>query len=103
MKGISSFESNKIRKLKIIKKNEQVLNKSIKPINNKLLSNDKSEIFQNIKKLNNYYYSNIIIKNNKKLFELKKLNSNRKKNMDDFSKSISKSIIIENSTSRKKK
>ena len=98
LKGISSSESNKIRKLKIINKNEQVLNKSIKPLNNKLLSNDKSEIFQNIKRLNNYYYSNIIIKNNKKLLELKK----NRKNFNNITKSFSKSFVIENPFLRKK-
>ena len=98
LKGISSSESNKIRKLKIINKNEQVLNKSIKPLNNKLLSNDKSEIFQKIKRLNNYYYSNIIIKNNKKLLELKK----NRKNSNNITKSFSKSFVIENPFLRKK-
>ena len=105
LKDISSSESNNIKFEPniLFKKSGKVSNKRLKPLNNKLPLNDKSEINQYIKRLNKYNYSNIIIKNNKKLFELKKLNSNRKKNMDDFSKSISKSIVIENSTSRKKK
>ena len=105
LKDISSSESNNIKfePNSLIKKSGKVPNKRLKSLNNKLPLNDKSEINQYIKRLNKYNYSNIIIKNNKKLFELKKLNSNRKKNMDDFSKSISKSIVIENSTSRKKK
>ena len=104
MKGISSSESNKTKRktIYIAKKNNQVVNRSIKPLNNKLSLNDKSEIFQNIKKLNKYNYSNIIVKNNKKLFQLKKLISTGRKNLEDMSKEISKSIVIENPFIRKK-
>ena len=104
LKGISSSESNKTKRktINIIKKNNQFLNKSLKSLKNKLLLNDKSGIFQQVKRLDKYHYSNIIIKNNKKLIELKKLISNERKNMDDLSKEISKSIIIENPFIRKK-
>ena len=104
LKGISSSESNKTKRktIYIAKKNNQVVNRSIKPLNNKLSLNDKSEIFQNMKKLNKYNYSNIIVKNNKKLFQLKKLISTGRKNLEDMSKEISKSIVIENPFIRKK-
>ena len=104
LKGISSSESNvtKRKTIYIIKKNNQVLNKSIKPSNNKLSLNDKSENFQHMIKINKYNYSNIIVKNNKKLCQLKKLISNGRKNLDDMSKEISKSIVIENPFIRKK-
>ena len=104
LKGISSSESNKTKRrtINIIKKNNQFSNKTLKSIKNKLLLNDKSGIFQHVKRLDKYHYSNIIIKNNKKLIELKKIISNERKNLDDLSKEISKSIIIENPFIRKK-
>ena len=104
LKGISSSETNncKIEEKNFTIKKPNVLNKRLKPLNNNLSLNENSEIYQYIQRLNKYNYSSIIIKNNKKLHELKKLIIERRKNLDDFSKSINKSIVIENHFSRKK-
>ena len=104
LKGISSSETNncKIEEKNFTIKKPNVLNKRLKPLNNNLSIKENSEIYQYIKRLNKYNYSSIIIKNNKKLHELKKLILERRKSLDDFSKNINKSIVIENHFFRKK-
>ena len=98
LKDITSAESNKSKseRKNINRKNPKLMIKNLKQIKFEIPLNDKNEIFQYKKRLNKYNYSNMLIKNNKKLFEFKKFISNRKKSLDDINRSISKSIIIEN-------
>ena len=98
LKDITSAESNKSKseRKNINRKNPKLMIKNLKQIKFEIPLNDKNEIFQYKKRLNKYNYSNMLIKNNKKLFEFKKFVSNRKKSLDDINRSISKSMIIEN-------
>ena len=98
LKEVTSAESNKSKteRKNINRKNPKLMIKNLKQIKFEIPLNDKNEIFQYKKRLNKYNYSNMLIKNNKKLFEFKKFISNRKKSLDDINRSISKSIIIEN-------
>ena len=98
LKDITSAESNKNKseRKNINRKNPKLMIKNLKQIKFEIPLNDKNEIFQYKKRLNKYNYSNMLIKNNKKLFEFKKFVTNRKKSLDDINRSISKSIIIEN-------
>ena len=98
LKEITSAESNKSKteRKNINKQNPKLMIKNLKQIKFEIPLNDKNEIFQYKKRLNKYNYSNMLIKNSKKLFEFKKFVSNRKKSLDDINRSISKSIIIEN-------
>ena len=98
LKDITSAESNKSKseRKNINRKNPKLMIKNLKQIKFEIPLNDKNEIFQYKKRLNKYNYSNMLIKNSKKLFEFKKFISNRKKSLDDINRSISKSIIIEN-------
>ena len=63
-----------------------------------MLLNDRSENAKTLKRLNQFNYSNIMFRNNKKLLQFRKLNSNKRKISDD----ISNSIIIENHAVREK-
>ena len=98
LKDITSAESNKSKseRKNINKQNPKLMIKNLKQIKFEIPLNDKNEIFQYKKRLNKYNYSNMLIKNNKKLFEFKKFVTNRKKSLDDINRSISKSITIEN-------
>ena len=98
LKDITSAESNKSKteRKNINRKNPKLMINNLKQIKFEIPLNDKNEIFQYKKRLNKYNYSNMLIKNNKKLFEFKKFISNRKKSLDDINRSISKSMIIEN-------
>ena len=98
LKDITSAESNKSKseRKNINKQNPKLMIKNLKQIKFEIPLNDKNEIFQYKKRLNKYNYSNMLIKNNKKLFEFKKFVTNRKKSLDDINRSISKSMIIEN-------
>ena len=98
LKEVTSAESNKSKseRKNINRKNPKLMIKNLKQIKFEIPLNDKNEIFQYKKRLNKYNYSNMLIKNNKKLFEFKKFVTNRKKSLDDINRSISKSIIIEN-------
>ena len=98
LKEVTSAESNKSKteRKNINKQNPKLMIKNLKQIKFEIPLNDKNEIFQYKKRLNKYNYSNMLIKNSKKLFEFKKFISNRKKSLDDINRSISKSIIIEN-------
>ena len=98
LKDITSAESNKSKseRKNINRKNPKLMIKNLKQIKFEIPLNDKNEIFQYKKRLNKYNYSNMLIKNNKKLFEFKKFVTNRKKSLDDINRSISKSMIIEN-------
>ena len=98
LKDITSAESNKSKseRKNINRKNPKLMIKNLKQIKFEIPLNDKNEISQYKKRLNKYNYSNMLIKNNKKLFEFKKFVTNRKKSLDDINRSISKSIIIEN-------
>ena len=100
LKGISSSESNKSKsEVNILsKKNNEISFKKIKPWKSKLLLNDRSENAKTLKRLNQFNYSNIMFRNNKKLLQFRKLNSNKRKISDD----ISNSIIIENHAVREK-
>ena len=100
LKGISSSESNKSKSEANIlsKKNNEISFKKIKPWKSKLLLNDRSENAKTLKRLNQFNYSNIMFRNNKKLLQFRKLNSNKRKISDD----ISNSIIIENHAVREK-
>ena len=85
LKDITSAESNKSKseRKNINKHNPKLMIKNLKQIKFEIPLNDKNEIFQYKKRLNKYNYSNMLIKNNKKLFEFKKFISNRKKSLDD--------------------
>ena len=98
LKDITSAESNKSKseRKNINRKNPKLMIKNLKQIKFEIPLNDKNEIFQYKKRLNKYNYSNMLIKNNKMLFEFKKFVTNRKKSLDDINRSISKSMIIEN-------
>ena len=101
LKGISISDSNiSHSEIKNVdNKNQKAFIKKIKPSNNKLTSSDnENEIYQYKKRLNNYNFSRIIIKNNKILFKLKKIIANQRKNWED----ISKCITIEKPVSKKK-
>ena len=100
LKGISSSESNKSKSEANIlsKKNNEISFKKIKAWKSKLLLNDRSENAKTLKRLNQFNYSNIMFRNNKKLLQFRKLNSNKRKISDD----ISNSIIIENHAVREK-
>ena len=98
LKGISSDESdeNKTKSKIFNKKNNKVKFNKIK---NKILLFDKSDIYSNIKRINNNSNSNIIIKNNNnKYSRFKTFIINRKKSFEN----VSKSINIKNSILRKK-
>ena len=97
LKDITSANSNKSKseRKNVNRKNPILIIKNLKPIKKELSLNDKSEISQYKKRLNKYNYSNVMIKNNKKLFEFKKFVSNRKNSLDDISRSISKSMVKE--------
>ena len=80
----------------VSKKNHKIVIKKIKPLNDKF---DKGVMAQNLKhQIQNNYFSNMMFKNHKNLFKFKRIISNRKKFLDD----ISKSIAIENHALRKK-
>ena len=95
LKGIiTSSESNKSQSEKNIlnKKNSKILIKKIKPRKKKLVLNDRSENSKRLKRLNHYNYSSVMFRNNKKILQFRKLNSNNKKILYN----INNSIIIEN-------
>ena len=96
LKGISSstWEKNKEEIKKISNKNHKVKSKKLKY---KILLYDKTDIYNNIKKIINNN-SNIIIKNNNRLSKFKNFIINEKKSLED----INKSGFIENPISRKK-
>ena len=97
LKGISSTDryKNKSETKNANKKNPKFLIKNLKSLKKETSLSDKSELSQYKKRLNKYNYSNAIIKNNKKLLELKKIITNRRKKSDDINKNISKSMVIE--------
>ena len=100
LNNISSSESNRSNneiKNKNTKKHK-VLALSLRPLKKKLLLNDKSAISEYGKRFNKNNKSCIFINNKKKLFNLKYLLSNKRKNIED----ICKSIVIENAVLRKK-
>ena len=99
LKGISSSYSNDSeRETKNINKNvNKFIFKSLKPLKNKLLLNDKRKIFPNQKRTNINNISDIMTKNNKKFFKVDILFSNKKDNQNS-----NKSIVIENLFLRKK-
>ena len=98
LKGISSDESDENKtKSKIFNKKNNIV--KFNKIKNKILLFDKSDIYSNIKRINNNSNSNIIIKNNNnKYSRFKTFIINRKKSFEN----ISKSINIKNSILRKK-
>ena len=100
LKNISSSKSKQsnIETNIVSKKNHKIIIRNIKPLNGKLILKDKSIIDQNLKRQNQNNNSNMLFKNYKNLFKIRKLNSNRIKFLDDNSKSIEK----ENHTLRKK-
>ena len=100
LNNISSSESNKSKNeiKNKNKKNHKVLAMSLRPLKSKLLLNDKSSIYEYGKRSNKNNISRIMINNKKKLFNLKYLLSNKRKNIED----ICKSIVIENAVLRKK-
>ena len=97
LKGISSTDryKSKSETKNANKKNPRFLIKNLKSLKKETSLSDKSELSQYKNRLNKYNYSNVIIKNNKKLLELKKIISNRRKKLDDNNKNISKSMVIE--------
>ena len=98
LKGISSDESDENKtKSKIFNKKNNIV--KFNKIKNKILLFDKSDIYSNIKRINNNSNSNIIIKNNNnKYSRFKTFIINRKKSFEN----VSKSINIKNSILRKK-
>ena len=98
LKGISSSESDQSKSETNIvsEKNHKIVIKKIKPLNDKF---HKGLMAQSLKQqIQNNYFSNMMFKNYKNLFKFKRIISNRKKFLDD----ISKSIAIENHALRKK-
>jgi hypothetical protein len=101
LRDVSSSESNKIKSKSknIIKKKYKYKICSIKSLKNKLLLNDKSEISQNIKRINENDNSNKKLRNNNNNYiKYMKLKLDRRKILEDNSKSI----VIKNPLLRKK-
>ena len=80
------------------KKSYKVINEKLEPLENKLYINEKKEIYQYIQRIKNNNNLNKHFNNYKKFLEFKKLITNRRKNLED----ISKSSIISNHILRNK-
>ena len=98
LKDYSLDGSSKNEIKNINKKISKVINKKLAPLKNKLSMKDKKEIYQYIQRMNKNNDLNRRIKDYKISLELKKLILNRRKNLED----ISKSSIINNHILRKK-
>ena len=89
---------NKSEIKNINKKSYKVINEKLEPLENKFYINEKKEINQYIQRIKNNNNFNRHFNNYKKFLEFKKLITNRRKNLED----ISKSSIISNHILRNK-
>ena len=89
---------NKSEIKNINKKSYKVINEKLEPLENKFYINEKKEINQYIQRIKNNNNLNRHMNNYKKFLEFKKFITNRRKNLED----ISKSSIISNHILRNK-
>ena len=89
---------NKSEIKNINKTSYKVINEKLEPLENKFYINEKKEINQYIKRIKNNNNLNRHFNNYKKFLEFKKFITNRRKNLED----ISKSSIISNHILRNK-
>ena len=89
---------NKSEIKNINKKSYKVINEKLEPLENKFYINEKKEINQYIQRIKNNNNFNRHFNNYKKFLEFKKFITNRRKNLED----ISKSSIISNHILRNK-
>ena len=89
---------NKSEIKNINKKSYKVINEKLEPLENKFYINEKKEIYQYIQRIKNNNNLNKHFNNYKKFLEFKKLITNRRKNLED----ISKSSILSNHILRNK-
>ena len=89
---------NKSEIKNVNKKSYKVINEKLEPLENKFYINEKKEINQYIQRIKNNNNFNRHFNNYKKFLEFKKFITNRRKNLED----ISKSSIISNHILRNK-